>query len=112
MPPRGSRLACTLRTVDGCIGAYSAYPGDAPKSISSVEPVKWDKEPQKDVLQGAFSVIGELGMTGQVMLVNQYQWRALKLSKLEEPFYAAILWGTNPQKVLEDAAFLAKRSGG
>ena len=109
MKPRGSRLACSLRTVDGCIGAYSAYPGEAPKSIASVDPIKWDKVPEKEVQQGAFTVIGDMGMTGQVLLVNQYQWRALKATKLEEPFYGAILWGTNPQKVLEDAAFLAKK---
>ena len=109
MPPRGGRLACSLRTIDGCIGAYSAYPGEVPNSIASIEPVKWDKPPQKDVQQGAFSIIGDMGMTGQVLLVNQYQWRALSEAKMEGFFYAAILWGGNPHKVIDDANMMSKR---
>jgi len=31
MEPRGNRLACALRTIDGCIGTYDAYPGATPK---------------------------------------------------------------------------------
>lgn len=111
MKPRGQRLACSLRSVDGCVGAYDVYPGEAPKSISKVEPVRWDRPPQKEVLEAAFSMIGEMGMTGAIVRLNQYQWRDLKKVKLEEPFYAAILWGENPFKVTEDAALLAKRSG-
>jgi hypothetical protein len=49
-------------------------------------------------------------MTGHIVRVNQVQWRALTKVKLEEPFYAAILWGGNPLKVLEDAVMLAKRT--
>ena len=112
MAPRGTRLACSLRTIDGCNGSFNAYPGEAPRSIKSVEPVQWDKEPQKDVQQGTFSVIGEMGMTGTLVMVNQYQWRALKDAKLEEPFYVAILWGGKPMKVVEDASMLSKRPGG
>ena len=68
MAPRGTRLACSLRTIDGCNGSFNAYPGEAPRSIKSVEPVQWDKEPQKDVQQGTFSVIGEMGMTGTLVM--------------------------------------------
>ena len=110
MPPRGQRMACSLRTVDGCVGAYDVFPGEAPKSIAKVEPVKWDREPKHEVLEAAFSVIGDMGMTGHIVRVNQLQWRALTKVKLEEPFYAAILWGGNPLKVLEDATMLAKRT--
>jgi hypothetical protein len=109
MKPRGQRLACSLRTVDGCTGAYDVYPGETPKSVSKVDPVKWDREPQKEVLEAAFSIIGDMGMTGHMIRVNQYQWRSLTKAKLEEPFYASILWGGNPLKVVEDATILAKR---
>lgn len=110
MKPRGQRLACSLRTVDGCVGAYDVFPGETAKSIAKVEPVRWDRPPQKEVLEAAFSIIGEMGMTGRIIRLNQYQWRDLTKVKLEEPFYAAILWGGNPLKVAEDAALLAKRS--
>ena len=109
MKPRGLRLACSLKSIDGCVGAYSVFPGEAPKSIEKVEPVTWDKEPAKEVMQGAFSVIGEMGMTGTILVLNTYQWRALKQTKLEEHFYAAVLWGGNPMKVVEDAQMMAKR---
>jgi hypothetical protein len=110
MPPRGQRLACSLRTVDGCVGAYDVFPGEAPKSIAKVGSVQWDREPAKEVLEAAFSIIGDMGMTGHMVRVNQLQWRALTKVKLEEPFYASILWGGNPLKVLEDATMLAKRT--
>jgi len=32
-------------------------------------------------------------MTGAVLVLNQYRWRALILTRLEEAFYAMILWG-------------------
>ena len=110
MKPRGERLVCSLRTIDGCVGAYSVFPGEAPRSISRIEPVVWDREPTKEVMQGSFSVIGEMGMTGSILLVNTYQWRALKQAKLENFFYAAVLWGGNPLKVVEDAELMAKRA--
>ncbi len=62
------------------------------------------------VLEAAFSVIGEMGMTGHIIRANQYQWRALTKVKLEEPFYASILWGGSPLKILEDATVIAKRA--
>jgi hypothetical protein len=109
MPPRGSRLACSLRSQDGSSGSYDVYPGEQPGSIAKVEPVRWDKPPQKPVQQGAFTIIGDLGMTGQVILVNQYQWQALADAKLEQFFYGAILWGKSPFKVIEDAQMILKR---
>ena len=109
MPPRGTRLACSLRSEDNCSGAFDVFPGDQPGSISRVDPVKWDKPPQKPVQEGHFSVIGELGMTGQVVLVNQTQWQALNAAKLETFFYGAILWGKSPFKVIEDAQMMLKK---
>jgi len=109
MKPRGQRLACSLKTLDGCVGAFDVFPGEAPKSISRVGPVQWDRQPAKEVLEAAFSIIGEMGMTGHIIRVNESQWRALTKVKLEEPFYASILWGGSPFKVLDDAALLAKR---
>ena len=109
MEPRGQRLAASLRTMDGAIGAFSAYPGTTPKSIAKVDPVEWNKPPEKPVHECHFSTIGDLGMTGRVIMLNQYQWRALTDTKLEEAFYASILWGGNPMKVVENATMLAKR---
>ncbi len=109
MKPRGERLACSLRSLDGSVGAYSVYPGDAPKSVAKIEDVVWSTPPQKDVFECAFSVIGEMGMTGRILILNTYQWRALSQAKLESHFYGAILWGGNPMKVVEDAQMMAKR---
>ena len=109
MPPRGNRLACTLRSVDGAQGTFDAYAGEQAGTVSRVDPVKWNKPTDKPVLEGAFTVIGDLGMTGQVILVNQYQWRALVDARLENFFYGAILWGKSPFKVIEDAQTILKR---
>src|SRR6267142_3932027 len=109
MPPRGNRLACSLRTVDGANGSFDAFPGEQPDSVARVDPVNWNKEPAGAVVQGAFSLIGEMGMTGKVILVNQDQWRALADAKLEKFFYGAILWGKSPFKVIEDAQTMLKR---
>jgi len=110
MPPRGNRLACSLHTVDGAQGSFDVFPGDQPNSVSKVEPVKWNRPVDKPVIaNGAFSVIGEMGMTGQVVVVNQVQWQALVEAKLLNFFYAAILWGKSPFKVVEDAQTMLKR---
>ena len=109
MPPRGSRLACSLRSQDGCHGSFDVFPGEQPGSISRVDPVKWDKPPQKPVLEGAFTVIGDLGKTGQAIVINQDQWQALNAAKLETCFYGAILWGRSPFKVIDDAQVMLKR---
>ncbi len=107
--PRGERLVCSLKSMDGCVGAYSVFPGETPKSVARVEEVVWDKAPTKDVMQGSFSVIGEMGMTGTILVLNTYQWRALSQAKLQSFFYAAVLWGGNPMKVVEDAQMMVKR---
>ena len=109
MPPRGNRLACTLKTVDGCQGSFDVTPGEQPNSVGTVSPITWNKPPEKPVLEGAFTIIGDLGMTGQVILVNQYQWRALTEARVEKFFYGAILWGRSPFKVIEDAQLMLKR---
>lgn len=109
MPPRGTRLACSVRAVDGALGTYDVYPGEQPMSVSRIDPVRWDRPTDKPVLEGAFTLIGDLGMTGQVILVNQYQWRALADAQLEKFFYGAILWGRSPFKVIEDAQMMLKR---
>ena len=110
MPPRGTRLACILRSLDGCNGSYDVIPGEQPNSIARIEPVKWDKPPQKGVQQGAFTIIGEFGMTGQVVVLNQQQWEMVTAAKLEQFFYAATVWGKSPFKVIEDAKMLLRRS--
>jgi hypothetical protein len=109
MKPRGERLACSFKSMDNCIGAASVYPGEEPRSVKKIEDVVWDKPPQKEVMQASFSVIGEMGMTGTILVLNTYQWRALKQAKLESHFYGAVLWGLNPMKVVEDAQMMAKR---
>ncbi len=112
MEPRGNRLTCMLRSIDGCNGVFNVHPGTAPRSVKTpVDPARWDSAPEKEVQQASFSLFGDLGMTGRVITLNQYQWRALKAVKLDEPFYAAILWGENHMKVVEDAEMLAKRKG-
>jgi hypothetical protein len=98
-----------MRAVDGAQGTFDAYPGEQTGSVSRVDPIKWDKRTDKPILEGAFTIIGDLGMTGQVILVNQYQWRALIDAKLENFFYGAILWGKSPFKVIEDAQTILKR---
>ncbi len=60
MPPRGNRLACSLRTRDGAQGSFDAYPGEQPMSVSKVDPVKWNKPPEKQVLEGHSTIIGIL----------------------------------------------------
>src|SRR5260221_13391197 len=96
MKPRGQRLACSLKTVDGCVGSYDVFPGPAAKSIARADPVKWDRQPQRGVREAMFSIIGAMGMTGHMNRANQDQWRALTQVKLEQPVYASIPWARNP----------------
>jgi len=49
MKPRGSRLACWLYSIEGSVGSFEVFPGDAPKSIARVDPVKWATPPQEEV---------------------------------------------------------------
>jgi len=107
--PRGNRLAVSVRSIDGCMGSFDVYPGEQPNTIARVEPIKWDRPTDKEIQQLTCTIIGDMGMTGQLILVNQYQWRTLTAAKVETYFYAAILWGKSPFKVIEDAQFMLKR---
>jgi len=109
MPPRGTRLACTLRSQDGCHGSFDVIPGEEPGSVARVDPVTWDKPPHTPVVEGTFTVIGDFGMTGQVIVLKESQWRALTETKLEQFFYGALLWSKSPFKVLEAAQLMLKR---
>jgi len=112
MTPRGSRLACSLHSIDGAVATYSVWPGEEMRSLKKVEPPQWDKPPQREVQQALFTLIGDMGMTGTMVVLNQSQWRVLEEARLVEPFYAAILWGGNALKVVDDATLLAKGRGG
>ncbi len=107
--PRGTRIACSLRVGNGANGVYSVYPGGEAKSIGSVEQPKWDKDPAGPIVQAVFTIIGEMGMTGQVILLDQAKWDALQKTKLLNHFYVALLWGGTPLKVVDDAVMMAKR---
>ena len=109
MTPKGVRLGCQLKTLDGCTGTYSVFPGEAPKSISRVEPVAWDRTPSQDVREASFFVVGDMGMTGVLVLLTSEQWRALTRAKLESFFYTAMLWGGDPMRIIEDAARMLQR---
>ena len=109
MQPRGQRLACMVKSMDGCQGTYDVHPGEAPKSIAKIDAISWDKEPQKPIQEAMFTIIGDMGMTGQLIRVNSYQWQALTEAKLENFFYISILWSGNPFKVLEDAQMMVKK---
>jgi hypothetical protein len=109
MPPRGNRLVCTLRTADGAQAIYDVHAGEQPNSVASIEAVKWTKPSTQPVLSAAFVIIGDLGLTGKAVQLNEEQWRALTRAKLEPFFYAAILWDGNPAKVVEDAMKMLKR---
>ena len=112
MTPKGVRLGCSLKTLDGCTGTYSVFPGEAPKSVASVETVTWDRLPDQEVREASFFVVGDMGMTGILVLLNTEQWRNLTRMKLESFFYAAMLWGSDPMKIVEDATRMQQRPGG
>jgi len=109
MPPRGNRLVCTLRTTDGAQAIYDVHAGEQPNSIGKVDAVKWNKATDKPVVSASFVIIGGLGLTGKAHQLDEQQWRALTLAKLEPFYYAAILWDGNPAKVIEDALRMLKR---
>ena len=111
MTPKGVRLGGQLKTMDGCTGIFSVFPGEAPRSIERVEPVTWDREPTQDVREANFFVVGDMGMTGVLVLLNAEQWRTLSRARLESFFYAAMLWGGDPMKIIEDANRLQQRPG-
>jgi len=107
--PRGTRIACALRSSDGASGLYSVYPGEQPKSVGTIEAIKWDRKPTGPIVHGAFTIIGEMGMTGQVIMLDQPKWDALKRAGLERHFYGAMLWGGTPLKVVDDALVMSRR---
>jgi hypothetical protein len=110
MPPRGQRLACMIKSMDGCQGTFDVIPGTAEKSIAEIGPVTWDKPPEKPGIQEAmFTIIGDMGMTGQLIRLNSYQWAAITEAKIEKFFYASILWSGNWFKVVEDAQMMTKK---
>ena len=76
MPPRGNRLACTVKSVDGAQGSFDVYPGEHARQRLRIDPMKWDRPTDKPIQEGAFTVIGDMGMTGQIIVVNSYQWNA------------------------------------
>jgi len=109
MPPRGNRLVCTLRTTDGAQAIYDVHAGEQPNSIGKVDAVKWNKATDKPVVSASFVIIGGLGLTGKAHQLDEQQWRALTLAKLEPFYYGAILWDGNPAKVVEDELRMLKR---
>jgi hypothetical protein len=109
MPPRGNRLVCTLRTADGAQAIYDVHAGEQPGSVGDVDAVKWNKASDKPVVSASFVIIGDLGLTGKAHQLDEQQWRALTLAKLEPFYYGAILWDRDPLKVVEDAMKMLKR---
>ena len=109
MPPRGTRLVCTLRTADGAQAIFDVHAGEQPNSTAKVDAVKWNKASDKPVVSASFVIIGDLGLTGKAHQLDEQQWRALTLAKLEPFFYSAMLWDGNPMKVIEDEQRILKR---
>ncbi len=109
MPPRGNRLVCTLRTADGAQAIYDVHAAEQPGSVGDVDAVKWNKASDKPVVSASFVIIGDLGLTGKAHQLDEQQWRALTLAKLEPFYYGAILWDRDPLKVVEDAMKMLKR---
>ena len=50
-------------------------------------------------------------MTGILILLKSQQWRDLTSVKLESFFYAAMLWGGDPMRIVEDATRMRQRPG-
>jgi len=100
---------CTLRTADGAQAIFDVHAGEAPNSVGKVDAVKWNKASDKPVVSASFVIIGDLGLTGKAHQLDEQQWRALTLAKLEPFFYGAMLWDGNPMKVIEDAQRILKR---
>lgn len=111
MKPRGERIACMIETDDGARGVYSVYAGTEPKSVDRVDPVEWgDTKPKGNVTVAMFSIIGEMGMTGQIIRITGAEWLALMRTKQMTNFYATILWGGGPLKVVQAAVAIEKKS--
>ena len=109
MKPRGERIACMIETVDGARGVYSVFAGTEPQSIDRIDPVEWGAtKPSGRVKLAMFSVIAEMGMTGQIVRITGPEWMALMRANQMQHFYATILWGGGPLKVVQDALEVGK----
>lgn len=110
MKPRGDRIACSLESEDGARGVFSVHAGAEPNSVARVDPVEWgEKKPTGNIKVAMFSIIGDMGYTGQIIRITGEDFLALMRTKLIGNFYAAILWGGGPMKIVKDAQLLAKR---
>lgn len=110
MKPRGDRIACSLESEDGARGVFSVHAGTEPHTVSRVDPVEWgEKKPTANIKVAMFSIIGDMGYTGQIIRITGEEFLALMRTKLITNFYAAILWGGGPMKIVKDAQVLAKR---
>ena len=111
MKPRGERIACMIETDDGARGVYSVHAGSEPQSVERVDPVEWGEvKPNSNVKLAMFSVIGEMGMTGQIVRITGAEWQALMRTKEIDNFYSTILWGGGPLKVVQAAVAAEKKS--
>jgi hypothetical protein len=52
MKPRGERMACSFKSLDGFHGRFSVFPGEALKSVARIEEFAWNKMPEKEVSEG------------------------------------------------------------
>ncbi len=111
MKPRGERIACMIETDDGARGVYSVHAGSEPRTVDRVDPIEWgDAKPNGNVKLAMFSVVGEMGMTGQIVRITGDEWLALMRTKQMNTFYSTILWGGGPLKVVQDALALEQKS--
>ena len=111
MKPRGERIACMIETDDGARGVFSVLAGTEPHSVERVDPIEWgDNKPGGNVKLAMFSLIGEMGMTGQIIRVTGAEWVALMHANALNTFYSTILWGGGPLKVVQAAMAEQKKS--
>lgn len=109
MKPRGERIACMIETDDGTRGVFSVHAGAEPHSVERVDPVEWGNEnPSGNVKLAMFSLVGEMGMTGQIVRVTGEEWAALMHANALLGFYSTILWGGGPLKIVQ-AAMVARK---
>ena len=102
----GGLASLTIRSLAQSLGSK---PMSVYHYVASKDEIKWDKTPTGQVVQGVFTIISEMGMTGQVVLLDQTKWDALQKSKLISHFFIAMLWGGTPLKIVDDAVMMAKR---
>ncbi len=111
MKPRGERIACMIETDDGARGVFSVLAGAEPNSVERVDPVEWGGDkPRGDVKLAMFSLVGEMGMTGQIVRITGEEWAALMHANALHGFYSTILWGGGPLKIVQAAVAVRKKS--